>query len=222
MGILIIEQDSQIIKRLSIIKDEYSDITIVPSWDVALGYLSTRIYDLVLMNISLIEVGDVREIRRKGINRRVMLFGYSYDEMDVNSLFMIGFDECVRLDRVADVEILARSKRLMSYRRILESDDDVVYISQAISYFKSRGILSVNGIQVELTPKERSLVEVLGLAEVVSLEVIRRELAEVGGTVLPSLRAVVMLIKRLKDKVYAQSGYVFIRNSRGKGYYIVR
>lgn len=174
-------------------------------------------YDLVLLDLGLPDCDDLAlltQLRQGGLAAPVLVI-----------TARSGIDDRVEaLDKGADdflvkpfnhLELLARCRALL--RRAAAHQLDVIEVG-AVMFEPASGAARVSGEILPLSPRERSVLEVLvrHAGQVVSKENLETKLSEIGDEI--STNAVELAVSRLRRRLLAFDTGVALETIRGIGY----
>jgi DNA-binding response OmpR family regulator len=161
MRILLVDDDSDLLDRLSqTLKDQRYEVDTAADGDLALEKLFDHVYDLVLLDIMLPKTDGLtilKEMRQAKIKTPVIMLTARVTVEDKIRGLDHGADDYLAKP-FAISELFARIRSLL--RRAGEEKDMVLSCEDISLNTKTRAI-SKNGVAVDLTPKEFSILEFL-------------------------------------------------------------
>jgi DNA-binding response OmpR family regulator len=161
MRILLVDDDSDLLDRLSqTLKDQRYEVDTAADGDLALEKLFDHVYDLVLLDIMLPKTDGLtilKELRQAKIKTPVIMLTARVTVEDKIRGLDHGADDYLAKP-FAISELFARIRSLL--RRAGEEKDMVLSCEDISLNTKTRAI-SKNGVAVDLTPKEFSILEFL-------------------------------------------------------------
>jgi DNA-binding response OmpR family regulator len=172
MKILLIEDDAQLNSTISIfLKRMQHEMVSIDDGDIAIDLIDQEKFDLYIIDINLPNISGldiVKYIRQKDSTTPVIMITASLELENFKKAFNNGCNEYIKKPFYLE-ELKIRIENILS-KKI--SDENIVRISNNITYDKEYEELIVNGEIKKLRKKERRLMNLLleNTNQIVSLE----------------------------------------------------
>lgn len=224
MKVILVEKDRTVISSIkSVLSTSQFQIQCCYRTDEVVDLLSSQYCTLLIIEPALAEGLSLRRLRKISLNRNPMILVITKLVSLTARIkyFEEGCDDFM-VKPFFPAEVKARVERLLTYRKVVTSDQNIILLSEFLFLDLSKQILFDEGVLINLTPMEAELLRILGFAEdFVTYEALIYELSEIFEREV-SLDCLRMLVLRLRKKLKNEMGRYVVETVKGKGYGVKR
>jgi DNA-binding response OmpR family regulator len=223
MRVLIVEDEKYIARSVEkVLKNNNYVVDLAHDGEYGLDCALSEIYDVIVLDIMLPKMDGLsvlKEIRKAGIKTAVIMLTAKGDLGDKIKGLDLGADDYLAKPFYTE-ELLARLRALT--RRTPELRNDGVFAFEDISLSPATLVLRSTGGELEITPKEGQILEILiaNARHIVSKETIIEKIW--GYDAEAEYNQVERHISALRKKILQLGATVSIRTVRGVGYSLER